>query len=235
MYVVCKENGTGACRTLHRNLLLPISSLPVPFEEKPKQSRKTQVDKSKKSTDEHELQDNSNDDYTAEDGEQLQLTEEEELANEDVIIIEVAAREDETKLQSSIETQPQLVKEQESVEGDDQVVDHSTSREDETELQSSTETQPQAESVDPDDHAVEHKDEQEAEDKPVEDEQAEQGAEKPVPKPRRSARKRNHPQWMESGDYVMSQVDLTQSLASSWDLAERSKILRMLVTDEIFS
>jgi transposase InsO family protein len=47
VYVVRKENGTGGCRTLHRNLLLPISSLPVPFEEKPKHSRKTQDDKGK--------------------------------------------------------------------------------------------------------------------------------------------------------------------------------------------
>jgi hypothetical protein len=239
VYNVKREDGIGKHRTLHQNLLLPISSLPVPFQEQKTKTNKQEIPETPKQKD--SPQDITVSEATQEETEESEPEETEE--ENGLVWIETLSQE---RDKDTLSKGHRIEKEQ----GD---IDSIVSKEDtdsSVSLSKDTVSVDNKEGTDSsvsenegamsiarrEDDSTVLQDDNDKQEAAVEEFNQQTSLKKPIPKPRRSARVRKPPAWMTDGTYVVSQVVQPQvDTSSNWDMAERSRILRLLATEEVFS
>ncbi|XP_048240207.1 uncharacterized protein LOC125373249 [Haliotis rufescens] len=200
VYTVRKENGQGRTRTLHRNLLLPVSSLPRQDVTPPKPAPRTSVPRPTVVPRRSRRIQGQDPDYDEDEDDDFIVVSTPSqpsvsTSREDDRPTEVRVDEDRASTSSDqdVEEPADSVQEQDQESDVDQAEDQSSES-------ATSDTASVPEDVTP---AVQDQDLE-----PIRgcDNSVPQVAPRPVPAPRRSTRERRKPQWMQSGDYVMSAI-----------------------------
>ncbi|XP_048248954.1 uncharacterized protein LOC125378132 [Haliotis rufescens] len=215
VYVVQKERGDGKTCTLHRNLLLPISSLPLETPiPKPRHSDRTLLGPSPKE-DRSPLSDEDQD---------------QEEETDDITIVVSRDPSDPSVSTDNPDDRPTEGEAQDSavldevVTGEEEVVDaaedvHSSDAQGTEQDADSSQNEPQA-----------------PEDGPGDTQTQPKVAVPPIPAPRRSTRERTRPAWQTRGDYVMSALSPSSSSPSpSSDWLGRAEYLSSLMAKGVFA
>ena len=226
VYVVQKETKTGPKRTLHRNLILPVSSLPIPFQGE----GETEVT-------------NLEAEDTGEESEPevtVQITT--PILKPDVTVGkggDVSSEPKHVKEEGEEESEEQEESEEELEEQEESEEEPEEQEESEGEPEEQEESREESEEVREDVDKSSGMEEQGQNTDQAEGESEEKEVvsrkEAPVPLPRRSVRVKKPPSWMTSGEYVMAQVTGGIEGEEEWNLQARSKILKLLASEDVFS
>ena len=212
VYTVSKEDGTGRTRTLHRNHLLPIGSLPVDFEDD--NQALTPVDDAKEDSDEEEV---------------YLVTAEEDHAGEDTTQ-SVAGRAEDAQTaevdQSDIHSDEEEAAEEIDTFNDD--LDHL----EDGHISDTNSTQ--SEISNPEVQIDEHIEEMEAiADQDITNEVV---MERPVPKPRQlRTRERRPPEFWRYGEFVSHQQVVPSQASSSNLMSTKSEQPSKNLDEELFT